>query len=274
RQRIESDIGSIDLLALLRSLQEAAERRDLQIYLKDPAAAEVLSTTGWDGHLDNSLGQDYLLVVDMSLGFNKVSAIIDKQMNYHVTIPDAGQPTANLLVRYTHQGEPSSEPCKHGTIYTADLTYSDMFEDCYWNYVRVYVPQGSELLGSSSDPVDPDHLLSGKAWEGSARVSPESNDRFTVFDSFYLVEQGQQVDGEFFYAPPSSIVKRSDGASTYSLEVAKQAGIADHPLSVWVTLPEGAEILNTDPEPSMIDGNQVVFDETLVSDMFFEVVYR
>ncbi len=273
-QRIEADFSSIDELSLIRSLGDAADRRDLQIYMKDPAVAEVLSDTGWDGHFQNSSGQDYLLVVDMSLGFNKVSAIIEKELSYHVSIPDEGDPTADLLIEYSHGGERSEEECYHGTFYTNDLTYSDLFDDCYWNYVRIYTPKGSELTGSSLAPVSVEQLLSGQPWEGSARTADESSEKFQVFDSFYLVGQGEQIAGEIYYSLPQTVIQSSDVGQVYRLEVAKQAGISPHPVSVWVTLPSGAEFISATPEPTHIDNQDIVFSEILSSDMVFEVTYR
>jgi hypothetical protein len=274
RQRLEADFSSIDELSLIRSLGDAADRRDLQIYMRDPAVADVLADTGWDGQFQNSSGQDYLLVVDTSLGFNKVSAIIDKELSYHVSIPEEGDPTADLLIEYSHGGEQSEEACFHGTYYTIDIAYSDLFNDCYWNYVRVYAPLGSELIGSSLNPVAAEHLLSGQPWEGSARIADESSEKFQVFDSFYLVGQGEQVAGEINYSLPQAVIQSSDVGHVYRLEVAKQAGISPYPFSVWVTLPSGAEFVSATPQPTHIDNYDIVFTEILSSDMVFEVTYR
>lgn len=274
RQRLEADFSSIDELSLIRTLGDAANRRDLQIYMRDPAVAEVLAETGWDGQFHNSDGHDYLLVVDMSLGFNKVSAIIDRGLSYHVTIPDDGDPTADLLIEYSHGGEQSEEDCFHGTFYTNDIIYSDLINDCYWNYVRVYVPLGSELTGSSLTPVPAEYLMSGQPWEGAARIADESSEKFQVFDNFFLIDLGEQVAGEISYTLPMAIIQSSADEKVYRLEVAKQAGISPHPVSIWVTLPKNAEYISASPEPTHVENNEVVFNEILSSDLIFEVAYR
>ncbi len=274
RQRIEDDMASIDVMRLIRSLENAANQRHLQIYMRDPAVADVLAETGWDGHFENPHGQDYLLVVDMSLGFNKVSAVVDSEISYHVTLLDDGRPTANLTMQYTHNGEASPDSCWHGTAYTNQITYSDLLNDCYWNYVRVYAPIGSDLTASSHNPVPAEQLLSGRAWEGSARLAEESTEKFVVFDAFYLVEQGQEMVGEILYALPDAVSLASDDGYVYRLEVGKQAGVKPHPISIRLTLPAGADFVTATPEPAFIGGQDIVFSEILSEDMSFEVFYR
>ncbi|MGB3714108.1 MAG: DUF4012 domain-containing protein [Candidatus Promineifilaceae bacterium] len=274
RQRFEGEMSSIDLVDLIRSLLDAADQRHLQVYMRDPYAAEVLAETGWDGHFENKAGQDYLLVVDMSMGFNKVTAVVDREINYHVTLPKAGRPNADLVIQYAHTGQPSEVECQHGTWYTNQTRYTDLLDDCYWNYVRVYAPIGSELVGSSINPVSASHLLSGQEWEGLARQAPENSEKFEVFDNFYLIEQGQQFIGEINYLLPESVHLPEDDSFVYRLEVAKQAGIGPQPVRIRITLPPGTELVDASPEPIETDGQDVVFSEVLTSDMSFMVTYR
>jgi hypothetical protein len=274
RLRFEDEMSSIDLPGLIRSLQDAADQRHLQIFMKDPSAAEVLAETGWDGHFENQAGQDYLLVVDTSMGFNKVSAAMDTAISYHVTLPKDGRPNVDLLIQYSHTGQPSEVECQHGTSYTNQTRYSDMLDDCYWNYVRVYAPIGSELVGSSINPVPASHLLSGQEWEGVARLATETSEKFEIFDNFYLIEQGQQFAGEINYLLPESVSLPTDDGFVYRLEVAKQAGIGPQPVHIRITLPPGTELVDASPEPIEIVGQDVVFSETLTTDMTFMVTYR
>ncbi|HET6447412.1 MAG TPA: DUF4012 domain-containing protein, partial [candidate division Zixibacteria bacterium] len=274
RQRLESDLKSLNPINLVRSLQSAADQRHLQIYMRDPIIAEVLAQTGWDGHFENSAGQDYLLVVDTSMGFNKVSAVVEREISYHVSIPEEGRPEVSLQIQYTHTGHPSEVECYHGVVYTNLMTYSDLQEDCYWNYVRVYAPQGSVLLGSNHNPVPAANLLSGQPWKGLARVAEEGNAKFEVFDNFYLVEQGQQFVGEIKYSLPESVRLAGEDGHVYRLQVARQAGAKPHPVYVLVTIPEGAEFIDASPPPVSIDGNDIVFSEILTNDLSFIVYYR
>ncbi len=274
RLRIESDVSSINLLDLAQQLQSAAEQRHLQIYVNDPVAGASLFETGWDGHFANEEGQDYLLVVDTSMGFNKVSAAMDKEIRYHVMIPESGRAFANLEIEYTHNIEPSELECQHGTSYTNRISYSDLLDDCYWNYVRVYVPVGSELNGSTIIPVPAEQLLSGRRWDGHARVADESDIPFAVFDNFYLIRQGQQYTGEFRYELPESVIQQIDDGNRYTLRVAKQAGIGLLPFTLRVTLPPGAEFLSAKPEPSSVEGQDIIFSEIVLADTSYSIDFR
>jgi hypothetical protein len=107
-----------------------------------------------------------------------------------------------------------------------------------------------------------------------ARVAEEGDEKFEVFDNFYLIEQGQQFVGEFKYSLPETALLAGEDVNVYRLQVAKQAGVKPHAIYIRVTLPEGAEFVDASPQPVSIDGNDILFSEILTSDMSFEVNYR
>ncbi len=140
--------------------------------------------------------------------------------------------------------------------------------------MRVYVPAGSELSGSTIIPVPAEQLLSGRRWDGHARVVDESDVPFAVFDNFYLIRQGQQYTGEFRYELPESVIQQIDDGNRYTLRVAKQAGIGLLPFTLRVTLPPGAEFLSAKPEPSSVEGQDIIFSEIVLADSSYSIDFR
>ncbi|MFZ0544114.1 MAG: DUF4012 domain-containing protein [Candidatus Promineifilaceae bacterium] len=272
---LENNLSAIDPINLLRQIQTAADQRHLQIYMRDPQVEAVLDKTGWDGSQANRAGQDYLLVVDTSMGFNKVSAAVELATNYNVVLVDdsTGQATVTLNYRYIYPLTSAPQPCTPGTVYFQGIQYQDLVDDCYWDYVRVYTPPSSQLLQSTSHPLSADYLLSGKAWDGETQVITDEPTPFTVFANFLLIPEGQTASTNFTYLLPDGVVKQEGGKNHYVLEVHKQAGIRSEPLTVTVTLPPQARFEQAFPAPTSVEGQTITFMVNLQQDQTFEVIY-
>jgi hypothetical protein len=276
RATIENNMSALDPIGLLRQIQEAADQRHLQIFMRDPVAAAVLAQTGWDGSQSNAAGGDYLLVVDASLGFNKVSAAIELTTNYDVVLVgnNSGQATVTLTYEHLIPAEESQEPCVHGTFYFEGIRYEDLINDCYWNYVRVYTPPGSQLIQATANPVTADFLMSGSPWSGEAQVITDEPTTFVVFANFLLIPQGQTAITNFTYQLPEGIImQREDGKNHYILEVHKQAGVRSQPINITVTLPPEARFEQAIPAATSVEGQTITFITDLQQDRTFEVIY-
>jgi hypothetical protein len=57
---------------------------------------------------------------------------------------------------------------RHALEVRYDPVYEQMMDRCYWDYLRVYVPQGSRLLDATRIPVPGEVLFSGEGESGGA----------------------------------------------------------------------------------------------------------
>ncbi len=273
--KLENSMATLDPVNLLRQVQAAADQRHMQIYMRDPQVAAVLAATGWDGNQALNAGTDYLLVIDSSFGFNKVSAAIEMETAYDVVLTEAngGQATVTLTYNHVFPAVSDQEPCTHGTSYFEGIRYEDLINDCYWNYIRLYTTPGSQLIQSTNHPLSADFLMSGVSWNGDAKVVSDEATPFSVFANFLLIPQGQTVTTNFTYQLPESIVHRDGGKNHYILEIHKQAGVRAQPLNITVTLPPGASLDQTTPAATSVEGQMVTFSTDLGQDMIIEVIY-
>lgn len=273
--KLETSMASLDPIHLLRQIQVAADERHLQIFMRDPQVAAVLAETGWNGSQANTAGNDYLLVVDTNLGFNKVSAAIEVDTRYDVVLTEGngGQATVTLTYNHIFPAVSGQEPCSPGTDYHNGIRYEDLINDCYWDYLRLYTPPGSQLIQSTDHPLTADFLMSGHSWGGQARVVTDEPTPFTVFANFLLIPQGQSVTTNFTYQLPDTITTEEGGNYHYILEVHKQAGMRPQPLTINITLPPGTRLEETIPAATSINGQVVTFSTDLRQDMTIEVIY-
>jgi hypothetical protein len=274
-QRLTSSPGSFDAVWLARTLGEAVAQRHFQVYVREPAAQRVITEVGWDGRQDNTSGHDYLLVVDANMGFNKVNASLERSLDYQLALGENGGGLATLTIEYDHLSEPSGQSCRpFAAVYSTDIQYTDLIDDCFWNYIRVYVPEGSKLLEASRHPVAGHELLTGQDWDGHAQSTTDTITGLTEFSNFLLLPHGEQIAATFTYELPHSISREDGGARTYHLTVNKQAGVDTQPLAVSIELPPDTQLRNAIPEPAEIDGRTISFAAEQQTDLSFSLTYE
>jgi hypothetical protein len=273
-KRIGADISSVDLPRLAGALGRSLEEKHLVVYMVDPVISEKIGKKGWDGAIASVEG-DYLMVVDSNVGFNKVNASVQTGVGYQVSITDGETISAHLTIAYNNASRASVEQCVQEAAYPA--TYQGMMEGCYWDYLRVYVPHGSQLLQGPQLSLPEGSLRARESGSGGIRtatdVGPAEAGK-AVYKSFFVVAPRDQRGITYEYQLPATVLLQSGSTTTYRLLVQKQAGTLAVPLQVEVKLPIDATILSASPGPSSGDDTKVVFSTDLRVDREFEVVFR
>ena len=132
--------GDFDAAALTAEISAALDARSIQVWLAQPQLEQVLVEREWDGGLHPQEGADFLAVVDSNVGYNKVDAAMQRQLQYEVSWPaGANRPAeVTLTLTYTHPVAASEPGCNPAPHYGA--AYADLIARCYFDYVRVYAP--------------------------------------------------------------------------------------------------------------------------------------
>lgn len=230
------------LSGLLWVVKRAIDEKHIQLHFHESAVQELLARAGMDGALDHSAQGDYLLALDVNMGYNKVNPNVEKHIEYEVALGNGTAALANLTITYDNHS-PAQPSCEHYSKHAP--TYELMTQDCYWNYLRIYVPLGSELL----------------AVEGvtETQTSPDEEGK-TVFATFFVVPANESRTIRFTYSIPDS------GLEGYSLLVQKQAGTDAVPVKVRIILPQGVRVLSAQPEPQSRQQGVVSYDLDLRRD--------
>ncbi len=272
--RTETDIGSQSLVALAEALRRGLEEKHILVHVADPTVSEILSANGWDGSIPPVSG-DFLMVVDTNMGFNKVNPNVDTSVDYHVAISDDGTLKGEAAVSHRNNCTPDGVECVQEARY--DPTYREMAEGCYWDYLRLYVPEGARLLYGPELTVPKGSLLARSSDLGGTPlpidVGPIEAGK-NMFGAFFVVPPGETQEEVFLYELPSGVLERQGSISTYRLLVQKQPGTLAIPLRVTVNLPPGSEVLSARPAASSVGDGKVEFQTDLRVDRQFEISFR
>lgn len=273
RQKIESDPGSIDMITLARNMYGAINSRHLQLFMLDQEVTAVLTELDWDGRLENPAGQDFLLVLDSNVGFNKTNLFVKRTIAYEVDLSQLSQPQAQLTITYQHTS-PDATACLQWVPYNNAPTYLEVANQCYFNFLRVYTPLNSQLQWATQHTIPEETLLNGQQGEWGGQTINEFAD-FTTFTNFLMVPHNQTLTTEMRYALPETAVSTQGNQHTYLLWLRQQAGKEAESVTITIALPEGATVVaSSAPQPPTVNGRMVTFHLTLSQDSLISLTYE
>jgi len=243
------DTTSADLWGtVLRALQE----KHIMAYFVDPAIDEAMAPLHWSGAQAEAVDHDYIMVADANLG-NKSNRSITRQLTYDVDLQADGSLHSRLTVAYNYpaivaESDPAIDARYHGPL-------------DYNNLLQVFVPEDSILMDISNLRQTPDIV---------------SDEGTTTFVSRVNVPFDEGERFQFEYTTPP-LIGTVGPYNHYRLLLQKQPGTINDPVSVQVSLPLGAQVIRTSPEPSAsYELDRLVFDfrVDLLTDQWLEIIYQ
>ena len=264
KARVENDPGNVPWPAVGRAILQALDERQILVYVAQPDLAQALARQGWDGAIRQT-ENDYLMIVDANLGYNKANASIAQSVRYTVDLSTTADARATLRMDYQHAGQ-SSEPCQQEQPYSSGITYQSMMSLCYYDYLRVYVPRGAQLREAGRQSIPASFFLSRLAVDSQVQVLEPDELGKSVFASFFVVEPGKNWQTFFDYGLPTGVVQRIGGDWQYSLWLQKQSGKPAIPTVVTINLPAGAKVISSSPRPTSTPAGQLQFEFPMTKD--------
>jgi hypothetical protein len=207
--------GELDYLRLVEAGLTTLNQRSIQIWIDKPAVASALARLGWDGGIHPTPDADFLAWVDTNMGYNKVDAVIKRALDYRVEWPAPDQPAlATASMTYTHPLTVTDELCQPVSRY--GVTYDDLIARCYFSYLRVYTPAGSQLV-----------KMSGVEGDSISTLRGENNTQ--IFTGYFHVRPGAQHVVTVEYALPPTLIP-----AAYALTIQRQSGTMGLPVTLHV----------------------------------------
>ncbi len=252
---LTTSVSNEKLPKVAQSVLRTLNDRHLLVYLFDEPAQHVFADQKWDGAVLPFTG-DYLQIVDTNIGYNKANGRIAETVEYQMQINSDKDIRANLTVHYRHQAPPSNEKCDQRPRY--DPTYEKMMGRCYWDFVRVYVPDGSKLL-----------RVTGLQDDGITTTVEAGK---TVFAGTFVLRPGQEQTVTIKYALPPDVLQKEGQDDVYRLLWQKQSGTAGIPFRVQVRAEPGKTLHAVQAGPTVDDQGRVIFQGRLNQDRSLELV--
>ena len=183
--------------------KQMVAQKQLLAYFVDPEMQSAARQMGFAGEM-KKFGGDYLLWADANLGALKTDLAIQRELTYSWEKTVAGT-KARASMKYRHAGK------------------FDWRTSRYLTYARIFVPEGSKLVGVSE-------IVNGKKSVAKEIESGVENGR-QWFGAFMSIEPGTTEDLVFEYWLPEKITRQIT-AGDYSFLAQKQLGLNNVKLTV------------------------------------------
>lgn len=263
---------------IAEALIDGLNEKHMLMYMRHPETQKLIDEVGWSGRVLET-GKDYLSVIHSNINGYKTDGVIDESIRHQAKIEDDGSIVNTVTITRTHKG--------------GDTPYE------WWNkvnadYLRVYVPKGSELISSQGTtwefpeaPLDYERLGFKRDMDvvreetmmtvdkkSGVRVSEDAGK--TVFGAWVYVSPKESVTVEYRYRLPFRIdmeaLKKDEGES-YSILYQKQSGSIGSTLVSSILPPEGTRII-WQTEPNLVPyGRELRLESTLETDVFHGMVF-
>lgn len=266
------------LLKLGDILVNLLNERHILLFAQDDRAQGLIEASGWSGKMLNT-PYDYLSVVHTNINGFKTDGVIEDRIHHQVSIQSDGSLIDTVSITRKHTG---------GT------TPYDWWNRVNANYMRVYVPLGSELLSATGmtrevnvSPVDYDALRFRRdeevvREESRIYLDAESGTRIgeefgkTVFGNWVYVSPGEQVTVVYRYRLPFqlSLKGQFSDPAPFSILYQKQSGTDGWRLSTEVEYPEERRIIWQSAQNLVPYGRTLKYETDLNRNIFLGLVLQ
>jgi len=247
------------IIELAKTSQDLIKTGHLMLYFNEETMQNLLAEMQLDSSVNFQTG-DFLYWVDSNIGFNKVDAILIRNLTYEVDLTDLENPKAHLTMEYEHPFE-MDVLCVHEATYGQEIAYTNMFQRCYWNYWRVYTAPTTKLVNASVQFIPGEFLLSGKEWKGNLDLESDLPGLGMVAGLQVVPTNSiRKIELDFDLSP--EILKFENDQIRYDLEILKQMGLDKLPFNLKIIIPENFTFLNL-PDGSTIDHNWVIIEKEI-----------
>lgn len=199
---------------LITTATDLASQKHVMLYMHDQSTESALSDLGWTGQVKPTSG-DYLMINDSNFAGGKSNLYVTEDVELDINTNSSGGIDHKLTINYANP-----QP------------YNIWLNDINRDYVRVYVPQGSQLVST----------------KGSSAKSNTADDLGkTYFDGFIQVRPQNSITLSYEYTTPASF-----GTNPLPLLIQKQGGTKNFHYVVKVNGQTKAEFdLDSDKQLSL-----------------------
>jgi hypothetical protein len=283
------------LINLLGAMEDSLNEKHILFYFTDDELQKKIENYGWGGNVKQT-AWNYLSVINTNIGGGKSDKSMEETINHETEILADGSIINTLEIKRAHNGE-KGEP--FSGVRNVD-------------WMRIYVPQGSELISASGfkrpadiyfeepDPGwqdDPDVY----AGESAAKTDKTSGTEIyneagkTVFANWSMADPGQTAAIYLKYKLPFKLTPKESKEKKqmkdllldkaveifnpgqkqllpYALLAQKQAGSKGDKITSTLKLPDNFKIVWSYPENAAVETDGWNISDSLNVDKYWAVI--
>lgn len=241
------------MLAIMDILGTALVEKDAMLFFQENELQSEMERLGWSGAIKQA-PDDYLMVINTNLGGGKTDTVIEQRIDVDVQIAEDGSVVNTVTITKEHLGL--------STALFEGLNNVD--------YLRLYVPRGSELISASGFEIPDSELFETPEFPlnsdedlaftiEQAEKDPMSQTDIweeqgkTVFGNWMQTKPGESQQVTFTYKLPFRLIEPDESQTlfekakehlgfkeltAYTMLVQKQPGVETRTTNVRVQLPE------------------------------------
>jgi len=276
--KVFSREGLGNLTSSLSVFSESLKEKHILIHSENSEIQSQVSELGWSGEVLEA-PEDYLMVVNSNVNGYKTDGVIDQNITHQVEIEADGSVFNTVTIERVHNGGSSDY---------------EWWNKVNSNYMRVYVPQGSELIEASghtretvNPPVNYDKLGFKRddlvvSLESSADIHSESGTEVwdesgkTVFGNWVYVSPQEKVEVTYKYKLPFKLdIDSEEGTmDTYSILYQKQSGMNTSALKTEIEISDEQEVFWKYPDDFKDKDKVFSYNSNLEKDRFLGIVLQ
>lgn len=253
------------------------DQKDIQVNFKDSASQEFIKKQNWAGGINYS-EKDYLAIVHSSVNGFKSDAVIDEDAFLKSEIAEDGSVINTLTITRAHNGKENMD---------------DWYQKGNSDYLRIYAPLGSELLGTTGIVEDIPYLKDSTVdysnyikdellteMENNKKIDRKNNVEIfeetgkTVFASWVYIGRGDSATVSFRYKLPFKVdFNGPQSTGSYTILFQKQSGARLKIIDQEIFFPDSWKIIGNYAGVEINKG-KISKSTDMASDKFFGVIFE
>jgi len=246
-ERVFASQDKETLYKIGQALIEGLNEKQILLYMRHKETEALIEEAGWSGKIYDTK-KDYLSVIHSNINGYKTDGVIDEAIKHKAEIKEDGSVIDTVTITRTHNG--GNTPYEWWNKVNAD-------------YLRVYVPKGSQLLSAKGttwefpeesldyarlgfkpdDTVEKEEKDMTIDQKSGTRISVDAGK--TVFGGWVYVSPQESVTVEYQYRLPFrvNVDEKNESADAYSILFQKQAGSKGSKLTSSLSFPKNWKVI-------------------------------
>ncbi|MFH1661830.1 MAG: DUF4012 domain-containing protein [Candidatus Falkowbacteria bacterium] len=288
-EELPNNLNKDKLLDLASIIGQSLDEKHILFYFKNNELQDKISELGWDGRVKQT-SRDYLMVINTNIAGGKSDKKIRETINHTAEVLEDGSIINTLEIKREHTAG-------KGEKFTGVRNV---------NWIRIYVPIGSELLEASGfeKPDDIYFSLPETGWQSDDNLYAENNiyeihsesgtkiyeDSWkTVFANWTMMDPGETDMIYLKYKLPFKIEKNEESFNLfekiknyfndeqkqlypYSFLAQKQSGSLNSSINSKLKLPNNFKPIWNYPDELEVDDAGLAISDDLSMDKYWAVL--